>query len=598
VDVTESMRGTSREAGQRAHGDRKDGDPAPWAAAAGVRAVKRRLPLALCGLGAAGAAACLGWFAIDGAVAHAEARAAAAASGAARRVAAVERDLSRLGAALDGGPDGVADSFAALRATIARTLATEAMAQRLGPQDVELLARLAHDLDRAVAVSGAAGGAAALRDAAGRGAAPLADLADRLTAREDGAEAAVAGALDRAGRAAPATVAAAAALALALGALGFLMRPPRPAAAPTADLTDARAELAAQIEAARLAKARFVMMMSHELRTPMNGMLGLLSLMREYDPPDALKPLIDKAERAGRQLTAMLGDLLEVESAPPADPGPRADPAFSVEALAQSMRDVFGPAALTAGADFTVRVKGEVPAEATGDGVKLQRALTQLCSQVVDQAGVRDVALELSHTGEECRAELSFDHAAGADAGLKLVEPAPAPPAADEGLTAPGLGPLLARGLLEQMGGRLEVSTLDSGRILVLAAAPSRPIEGAAAEPARPRVRVIAQTRSLGALGAAAASAAGVDVLAAEDAPAPDVVLVEAGGEEEARALSEARAAWPAAVVIALGDPDAPAGFDGIVGAPLEPARVAREVAQAWARARGATARPLVSPTG
>jgi hypothetical protein len=172
---------------------------------------------------------------------------------------------------------------------------------------------------------------------------------------------------------------------------------------------------------------------------------------------------------------------------------------------------------------------------------------------------------------------------------------------AREEFGAPGLGPLLAKGLLEQMGGRLEVSSLDSGRILVLAAAPSHArVEDPSPAEIRPRVRVIAQTRSLGALGAAAASAGSVDVLSAEDAPAPDVVLVEAGGEEELRALAEARASWPGAVILALGQPDAPDRFDGVVSGPLEPERIARSVAEAWTRASSGSVAgaPLVSPPG
>jgi signal transduction histidine kinase len=549
-------------------------------------------------LGAAGAALCLGLLAADVFSAGREARAAAEGSGAALRVIAIERDLARLLGALQssGAPDALAARFADLRAELGAALASEMQSGRLAPQDVELLARFAHDLDVGVARLGAGGSAAApggLLDAAQAYDAELRALGRRLVEGERAAATAGSEALERAARGLPLMVLSAGALAALLGALGLLLRAsrqPAPAAAP-----DAR--LQAELEAARLAKARFVMMMSHELRTPMNGMLGLLSLMKEYDPPQTMRPLIDQAERAGRQLVAMLGDLLEVE----ADPAPVAEPPpFRVDDLADSMRAMFGPAAGKAGTGFTVSVKGEVPPEATGDGVKFQRALSQVCSQVVEQAGVSDIALELSHTGAECVAELSFAHAAGTEAGLKLVEPAPSPPASAVEFGAPGLGPLLARGLLEQMGGRLEVSSLDSGRILVLAATPSQPKDDAAPAELRPRVRVIAQTRSLGALGAAAASAGSVDVLSAEDAPAPDVVLVEAGGEEEGRALAEARSSWPGAMILALGEPDAPDGFDGVVAGPLEPERIARAVADAWSRAGGGmmAAAPLVSPPG
>jgi hypothetical protein len=77
-------------------------------------------------------------------------------------------------------------------------------------------------------------------------------------------------------------------------------------------------------------------------------------------------------------------------------------------------------------------------------------------------------------------------------------------------------------------------------------------------------------------------------------------VLVEAGGQEEARALAEARASWPDAMILALGEPDAPVGFDGVVAGPLEPESIARAVADAWSRggASIAAGAPLVSPPG
>ncbi len=59
------------------------------------------------------------------------------------------------------------------------------------------------------------------------------------------------------------------------------------------------AELAARAEAASRAKSRFLTMMSHELRTPMNGVLGLLALVRQTALNERQMRLIDQAERSG-----------------------------------------------------------------------------------------------------------------------------------------------------------------------------------------------------------------------------------------------------------------------------------------------------------
>ncbi|HSG35731.1 MAG TPA: histidine kinase dimerization/phospho-acceptor domain-containing protein, partial [Sphingomonadaceae bacterium] len=59
------------------------------------------------------------------------------------------------------------------------------------------------------------------------------------------------------------------------------------------------------------AKSRFLSMMSHELRTPMNGVLGLLALIKQRGLPTAQNRLLDQAERSGRQMIEILTDILD-----------------------------------------------------------------------------------------------------------------------------------------------------------------------------------------------------------------------------------------------------------------------------------------------
>ena len=503
--------------------------------------------------------------------------------GASAQIVAIERDLANLRLSLAADSlDGRLSRYSDLRSRIGAALVGDAQTASRLPRTVEELARLARVLDKLIVE----GGFKAEEMVADGELAPYAEtlttLAAHLSAEESTSRAAFAAALDARGTRTLQAFAAAAAALAALGAMVVLGRghgggiDPRVVAA----------QQAAMDEGARLARARFVMMMSHELRTPLNGVLGLLSVMKEADPPATMRPLIDQAERAGQQLTAMLHDMLEVESAATQGPQPSVPSTFSPDSLAKSMRELYAPVASAGGPSFAVTTKGEMPETASGDGVRFQRAVSHLCSQVMDTAGVEDVALEISHTGSEVRAELSFAHRAGPEAARRLIEPPGGTPEAGDDVTGVGLGPLLARGLLEQMGGRLEIATLDTGRILVLAATPSQALDAHES----PRVRVVARTRSLGALGTAAAAAAGVDVLAADSAPLPDIVLVEAGGEEEARAVEEVRSKWPAAYLMALGEPDAPDLFDALIEPPLDPFRVASAVRDAWQRCKNGPA--------
>jgi signal transduction histidine kinase len=508
-------------------------------------------------------------------------------AGSSARLVSIERDLANLRVALvHDGLEARLGRYGDLRSQIGAALAGDPQTAARMPQAVEELARLAQVLDRLIVDGGFASGDAQVDAQLAIHARSLSDLVADVATQEAQESGAISAALDARGTRTLQLLAAAAAALAALGMLIALRRNNGQGLDPAV----VAARQAAMDEGARLARARFVMMMSHELRTPLNGVLGLLSVMKEANPPTTLKPLIDQAERAGQQLTAMLHDMLEVESAATSAPQPVAPQAFSPGGLAQSMQDLYAPVASVGGPSFIVTTKGEMPETASGDGVRFQRAVSHLCSHVMDTAGVEDVELEISHTGAEVRAELTFAHKAGPEAGLRLIEPAAGTSEAGDEVTGVGLGPLLAKGLLDQMGGRLEIATLDTGRILVLAATPSQAV---AAEHC-PRVRVVARTRSLGALGAAAASAAGVDVLAADSAPQPDIVLVEAGGEEEARAVAEVRSQWPGAYLMALGDPDAPDLFDALIQPPLDPFRVAAAVTEAWERCKDgqASAKP------
>lgn len=61
------------------------------------------------------------------------------------------------------------------------------------------------------------------------------------------------------------------------------------------------------------AKSQFLAMMSHELRTPMNGVLGLLALVKQQGLSTHQSRLVDQAERSGTQMIGLLGDILDFQ---------------------------------------------------------------------------------------------------------------------------------------------------------------------------------------------------------------------------------------------------------------------------------------------
>ena len=64
-------------------------------------------------------------------------------------------------------------------------------------------------------------------------------------------------------------------------------------------------------EAANIAKSRFLATISHEVRTPMNGVLGMLELLKKTHLSEQQGGFIDNALRSGRSLLGLINDILD-----------------------------------------------------------------------------------------------------------------------------------------------------------------------------------------------------------------------------------------------------------------------------------------------
>ena len=65
-------------------------------------------------------------------------------------------------------------------------------------------------------------------------------------------------------------------------------------------------------ESANVAKSEFLAAMSHEIRTPMNGILGMSSVLKNYDLSDDIAEKIDVIQDCGEGLLGILNDILDL----------------------------------------------------------------------------------------------------------------------------------------------------------------------------------------------------------------------------------------------------------------------------------------------
>jgi PAS domain S-box-containing protein len=230
-------------------------------------------------------------------------------------------------------------------------------------------------------------------------------------------------------------------------------------------LTEAR-ELAERTQRAR---SEFLANMSHEIRTPMTTILGLAYLLRK-SALDALQTeRVERIESAARALLIILDDLLDYAKL---ETGriQIEERAFDLRAVLSDIRAVFDGLARDKGLEFTCEAAPAVPNSLLGDPVRIRQVLFNLVGNAIKftergrvlvraeaealGAGEVELTLVVRDTGigiEPQKLERVFEPFAQGDA------------ASTRRFGGTGLGLPISRGLVDLMGGHIEVDT-EAGR--------------------------------------------------------------------------------------------------------------------------------------
>lgn len=324
------------------------------------------------------------------------------------------------------------------------------------------------------------------------------------------------------------------------------------------------AEMASRAEAASRAKSRFLTMMSHELRTPMNGVLGLLALVRQTSLNERQLRLIDQAERSGRQMSGLLGDILDYSDLQ-SESLVMANDMFELRGLTQAVQDSFGPVIQRAGVDFTIEISDSAPRWVVGDLVRLRQVLGHFITFLVDIVGSKDVRLAISRSPTGLVFEIDAA-VTGSDRPGWQPEDMFGRASAEYGdFASDSLGPMIARGLVSLMGGTIALHRPVPGRATLSTSMPFELIDGPAA-----CVRVEAGSVTVQLVLAALLRKLGCAVWEPGAANQKvTAILVEAGDEEENTRAARLRADHPAARLVAVGSPRLANLFDAVCPQPV-----------------------------
>ncbi len=219
-------------------------------------------------------------------------------------------------------------------------------------------------------------------------------------------------------------------------------------------------------EEATQTKSRFLANMSHEIRTPINGIVGMVQLLKTTTLDQEQVAYVEMALQSCRRLTGLVADILDLSRIEAGRLRIRATPFVFMEAF-RAVEQLFDMPARQKGIRLTLYADERIPDQVGGDSSRLQQVLNNLIGNAIKFTQAGEVSMEAyllpPPAPDKVRVLFSVaDTGVGIDDAIlpHLFEPFTQ---ADDSFTrnyqGAGLGLSICKNLVELMGGGISIDS-------------------------------------------------------------------------------------------------------------------------------------------